>query len=268
MLTTMTTLDVRGFATVAERSGSGRDLVWGHGLSQSRRLEDRHPLVDWGRVPARVTRYDARGHGESAPASDLDRYRWDELARDQFALADALEIGPYVAAGASMGAATALHAAVLDPERISALVLVIPPTGWETRAAQVDLYEAGAQMIESQGVEPFIRAAALRPAPDPLVEDPDHRQRSAEALRSWDPERLARVMRGASRAQLPDRESIARIDCPALVLAWTGDPVHPTSTSDELARLLPCVETHVASTADDVVRWTDLVADFVDGLAD
>ena len=38
-----------------------------------------------------------------------------------------------------MGAATALHAALELGDRVRTLVLVIPPTGWETRAGQVDL---------------------------------------------------------------------------------------------------------------------------------
>lgn len=35
--------------------------------------------------------------------------------------------------GASMGAGTALHAVVAYPERVAALVLVIPPTCYEIR---------------------------------------------------------------------------------------------------------------------------------------
>ncbi len=41
----------------------------------------------------------------------------------------------FVAGGSSMGCATSIYAALLAPERMKALVLVIPPTAWETRAA-------------------------------------------------------------------------------------------------------------------------------------
>lgn len=237
--------------------------MWGHGLTQSRELEDRQSLFDWSKVPARVLRYDARGHGESASTPDLDGYGWAELARDQLALATALGIDAYVAAGASMGAATALHATVLAPHRVRALVLAIPPTGWEARAGQADVYEQGAQVAETRGVEPLIRAGELMPPPDPFVDDPEYRPRRAAALRSWDPARLARAMRGATRAQLPDRDEIATIACPTLILAWTGDPVHPLATTEELARLIPHAEVHVAVTATDLERWNHLIADFV-----
>jgi pimeloyl-ACP methyl ester carboxylesterase len=259
----MTSIRVRGCAIEVDRSGAGPDLIWAHGLGQSRELEDRRAMFDWTGVGASVVRYDARGHGGSESTVDLDSYGWDQLALDQLALADELGIDRYVAAGASMGCATALHAAVTAPERIRGLVLVIPPTGWETRAAQTDMYEAGAQVVETHGVEPVIRASALTPPPDPFADDPLFSELRADAMRSWDPERLTRVMRGAARAQLPERDAISRIECPSLVLAWTGDAVHPTSTADELARLMPGSETHLASTAEDVQSWSSLVAGFV-----
>lgn len=257
------TITLRGAQIAYERSGDGPDLIWGHGLSQSRADESVLSLVDWARVPARVTRYDARGHGESESTADLDGYSWAQLATDQLALADALGIDRYIAAGASMGCGTALHAAVQMPERITGLVLVIPPTAWETRAAQADLWAQSAAIIETEGVEMMITARAAIAPPDPFVDDPGYRERSAAATRRWDPQRLAHVMRGAARADFPAREEIAGITAPTLILAWTGDPVHPTATADELSRLLPHAERHDASTSAELATWTDRMAAFV-----
>lgn len=252
-------------------AADGPPLIWGHGLTQSRRLEDPAPLVDWHRVPARVVRYDARGHGESEPTADrndLDRYSWRALAEDQLALADGLGIRHYIAAGASMGCGTALHAAVAAPDRIDALVLAIPPTAWETRAAQAQQWGAGADLIEREGLEPFIAAGERRPIPGPFLDDPSYQPRRAAAIRSWEPGRLAHVLRGATSANLPDRAEVAGIACPTLILAWTGDPAHPESTALELVELLDDAELHLAATADDLAGWTDLVVGFLTRLAD
>lgn len=238
--------------------------MWGHGLTQDRELEDQQGLFDWSSAPATVLRYDARGHGESESTSDLDGYSWQQLGADQLELATAVGIDSYVAGGASMGCATALHAAVMAPERITGLVLVIPPTGWEARAGQADVYEQGAKAVEALGVEPLIKAGAAMPPPDPFVGDPDYRTRRAEGLRSWDPIRLAHAMRGATRAQLPDRDQIAAITCPTLILAWTGDAVHPVATAEELAALLPHADVHIASTFEDLTTWPSRVSGFVD----
>lgn len=268
---TVTTSLIRGCNIAHEwtdNSGSDGilDVVWGHGLTQSRALEDDADMLDWAGVDARVLRYDARGHGESDSTPDMDGYSWEELSRDQLEIATSLQIDRYVAGGASMGCATALHAAVLAPERVIGLILVIPPTGWEHRAAQTDVYEQGAKVVETYGVEPLIKAGAAVAPPDPLLEDSDYRERRAAGLRSWDPGRLAQAMRGAARAQLPDRSAIATITCPTLVLAWTGDPVHPVSTAEELARLLPHAEVHIDSTTAEMANWTGRVARFVDSI--
>ncbi len=259
----MSTREIRGCEIAYERAGTGTDFVWGHGLTQSRAAEDRQGVFDWSSAPATLLRYDARGHGESETTADLDGYRWSELAHDQLALATTLGIDRYVAGGASMGCATALHAAVIAPERVLGLVLVIPPTGWETRADQADVYEQGAKVVDSLGVEPLIKAGAAVAPPDPFVDDADYRTMRAEGLRSWDPQRLAHVMRGAARAQLPERRQVAAIDCPTLILAWSNDAVHPVETADELARLIPHAEHHVAASAADLREWPARVAEFV-----
>lgn len=251
--------DIRGAALAYEVRGDGTPLIWGHGLSQTRATEHSLSLIDHARLPGRVVRYDARGHGESESTPDLRAYGWDELARDQLALADHLGIDRYVAAGASMGCGTALHAAVQAPERIDRLVLVIPPTGWETRQAQAGEWGKIGDVIERHGVEPVIEARADQPTPDPFADDADYRARQADATRSWVPARLAHVMRGATHADLPARDAIASLAMPTTILAWTGDPVHPVSTANELHELIDGSALHVATTAAELAAWTDIV---------
>ncbi|HVX21397.1 MAG TPA: alpha/beta hydrolase [Acidimicrobiales bacterium] len=257
---------VRGASIAYEVTGSGMPVIWGHGLSMDRVSDAELGLLDWDRLAVSVVRYDARGHGESESTADLDGYRWSTLALDQLALADALGIGRYVAAGASMGCGTALHAAAVGGSRVAGLILVIPPTAWETRAAQAEQWELAASVIEQHGVEAAIAARADLDPPDPYRGDDARREQAAEATRRWDPRRLATVMRGATRANLPDRHEVAGITAPALILAWTGDPVHPMSTAEELARLLPHADLHRASTRTDVDSWTDLAREFLAGI--
>lgn len=257
------TTSIRGAGLAHTTNGTGSTLIWGHGLSSSRASEDEEPLIEWERISVRVTRYDARGHGESTSTDDPDGYSWASLALDQLALADALGIGRYIGGGASMGCGTALHAAVTAPDRIERLVLAIPPTAWETRAAQTGQYEAAAHVLATRGVEPMIAASAELPPPDPFVGDEARRERRATAMRAWDTERMARVFRGATRADFPSREAVAAIGVPTLILAWTGDPAHPASTAEELDQLIPDSELHLASTADQLATWTDRIASFV-----
>ena len=176
-------VDIRGATIAFDRSGDGPCFVWGHGLTSSRASEDALPMIDWAEVrrDTDLVRYDTRGHGESALVGELASYGWDQLAIDQLALWDHLGIDRAVVGGASMGAATALHVAVLAPERVAALVLVVPPTAWETRAGQVDLYRQMADVVEAAGPEPLIEAGAETPSPDPFVPGPGSRTAGSSA---------------------------------------------------------------------------------------
>ncbi len=240
-------------------------LIWSHGLTSSRAAEDADGFLEWGRLAEHLptVRYDALGHGESGVLPERDAYSYESLGRFQLALADALGIDRYVAGGASMGAGTSLHVAVQAPHRVAGLVLLIPPTAWETRSAQVELYLQMADIVEANGVEPLIKGAAVAPLPDPLEGHADAVDRAARRLRAFEAGRLATVLRGASTADLPAKEAVATLSMPTLILAWSGDTGHPLSTVDELTALLPHADSHVSSTWEDYRTWTDRIIDFL-----
>ena len=210
-----------------------------------------------------VVRYDARGHGVSGDLRSAAAGDWAELAADQVALIDQLGIERLAIGGASMGAATALHAALLLGDRVERLVLVIPPTAWATRAGQVDLYLQMARAVESDGVEALVSAAAQIPPPDPFLDDADWLQRRVDTLRSTPTARLAAAFRGAAVAVLPSEDAIATLAMPTLVLAWSGDPGHPVSTAERLGELMGDCVVHIASDAAQLATWTSRCADFL-----
>jgi 3-oxoadipate enol-lactonase len=242
--------------------GEGAPFVWAHGLTSSRAIEEAGGLFDWAPVVEtgrRVIRYDAAGHGESGGPPELEAYRWPELAVDLLTLLDELGIDTTAAGGASMGCATVLHAAVRTPERFDRLVLVIPPTAWETRAAQADLYEGSARYVEEAGKAAWLAVAAEAPRPAIFADLPP-----LPFAADIPEDLLPSVLRGAAASDLPAPEAVATITQPALVLAWAGDPGHPESTAERLAELLPDAELHVAAHIREVLGWPAEVASFLD----
>lgn len=268
----MTVATIRGVEVHYELLGDERSIrtpfVWGHGLTSSRASEDEMALLDFQAISAGrpVLRYDARGHGESGPLVSPHEGDWAELALDQIALVDHVGFGNVVLGGASMGAATALHAAARLRDRLDGLVLMIPPTAWETRTAQADLYEQMANVVEQRGPGLLIQAAAATPPPDPFVDDDAWTLRRASALQAASPARLAAAFRGARTADLPTVEEIATIGVPTLILAWSGDPGHPVSTAERLVELMPRVDLTIASTRAELDTWTPRCVDFLAGL--
>ncbi len=236
---------------------AGPVVISAHGLSSSR-ANDESMGVSFESLPGRtVVRYDARGHGASTGRAIRSDYAWSALAGDLLALAD--EVSPDAAIdaiGASMGCATILHAVVAAPERFRRLVLVIPPTAWETRAIQAAGYETQAKLVEEKGLDALLELAAGFPNPPAMPPDLRFDPAISEDL-------LPTVFRGAALSQFPDREQIARIRQPVLILAWIGDPGHPLSTSEELLALLPDAELRVAQTPEDVAGWVAAAGEFL-----
>lgn len=254
--------DIRGVEIEVRDEGAGLPFLWGHGLVSSMEEEDRFVVMDFGRLARRhrVIRWDARGHGQSGGRSSADDYRWDNLARDLLALADELGVDQFVTGGVSMGAATALHAAIQAPGRVIGLVLMLAPTAYETREEQSDLYRAGAVLVDRFGMDAYIDGLKNLPAPALLGEYGDRFIPVPRVSR----ELLPAVLRGAASSDLPSPESVRTVTAPALLLPWVGDAGHPLSTSERLLELLPNVQIHVAHHLHDVGTWTDRIDSFLD----
>ena len=241
-------LHLQSGATRVRVSGSGKPFVWTHGFTSSMDAEDAGgSSALFGDLPdVELVRYDARGHGRSEPGRDDSATRWSSLALDLLELCDALALARPVAGGASMGVATSLHAVVRAPTRFAALVLFIPPTAWETRAAQARMYDLGATLVEAEGVDAYLDVVrqALRARPMTGLGEAGEKA-MLEAMRAKTAPELARLLRGAAASDLPSTAEIAKIALPTLILPVAGDPGHPLSTAERLHELIAGSELHV-----------------------
>lgn len=259
----MPTLDVSGATLAFEVSGDhGPLVVQLHGLTSSR-ARDAQLGLDLPRAlrDHRVLRYDARGHGSSTGSPHAADYAWEHLAADLIELLDHVAPGEQVhGVGTSMGSGTLLHAALRDPGRFASLTLVVPPTAWETRRAQARTYLLNADLVEREGIDAFVELGLMAPVVPALAEAPHTHPEVSERL-------LPTVLRGAAATDLPDAESVARIEVPTLVLAWSDDPTHPLSTAAFLHDVMPASRLVVARTPYGVMAWPGLFADHVTGHA-
>lgn len=225
-------------------------------------------LFDWEPVQdvARVVRYDARGHGSSAGCPYEERaYRWSTMVDDMLWAAGTE--GPFVAAGACMGAATSLYAALRAPRRVQAMVIVTPPAAWDGRNGQVEEYASAARLCERGGIQSLLESWQSRPQPGILDREfPSARDIGMRHLAAMDEKALPAILRGMALSDLPQPEELASLVLPALVLAWEGDACHPVSTAQAIADCLILSEIHIANDLADVRAWPSLVRDFVGDL--
>ncbi len=260
-------LELRSGTTRVRVSGAGAPLVWTHGFTSSMEAEDALGVSAWlDALPATtLVRYDARGHGRSAAGRDDAASAWPALATDLLELCDALALERPIAGGASMGVATSLHAAIRAPKRFAALVLFMPPTGWDTRKAQADLYRGGAALVDAQGVEGYLNAMriAFRARPIPGF-DEAMQEKMLDAMRAKTATELARLLRGAAASDLPSSEELAKLDLPALILPIRNDPGHPLATAERLHELLRGSELHVLRDASELAGLRPVVSRFLE----
>eukprot|EP00933_Yihiella_yeosuensis_P035208 TRINITY_DN2869_c0_g2_i1.p1 TRINITY_DN2869_c0_g2~~TRINITY_DN2869_c0_g2_i1.p1 ORF type:complete len:287 (+),score=54.04 TRINITY_DN2869_c0_g2_i1:134-994(+) len=208
-------------------------LVFGHGLQgvmSSSRDRDCIPaleaLPESKNAPDLVV-YDARGHGESSGWQNLgpEQFHWRCLAVDMIEVAAAADqrrldtggdpttaaaaggacaVGAasnsgYILGGCSMGAASAIWAALLSPRSVKGLVLFKVPTMWEVRRGRRATLEANAK-----------------------------KESNAD---------FAQVLLGAARANLPDEDELSQINVPVLIVGSRDDPIHPQSSLEALKEI-------------------------------
>ena len=230
-----------GLAT--EVKGEGAPVLLAHGLTATRRYVVMGSTV-LERSGHRVISFDARGHGESAPAPSPCAYEYPDLAGDMLAVLEATGTDRTVVAGASMGAHTAVRLALDHPERVGGLVLVTP--AFDPESAQdpeaLAWWDGLAAGLRSGGVEGFMEAYG-----EPAV---DERWRQAaetvirqRLARHEHPEAVADALRVVPRSRpFGSLDELARVEVPVVVVADRdeADPGHPLEVGEKWADAFGC----------------------------
>ncbi len=201
-----------------------RTMVLVHGFTSNRKEGWRR--TGWyaalERRGARCVALDQRGHGESQKLYEPEAYQREALAGDIIALLDHLELGQVDLFGYSMGARTALAAALAAPDRIGNLILG----------------GVGERLLEPRA--PGSLADAMAQAM--LAEDPE--TISHPMLRSFrhfadEQGEDRRALAAFVRAENPplDVDAMGRLAVPVLVIAGQRD--EGAGDPDGLARAFP-----------------------------
>ncbi len=108
-----------------DTGGDGPVLVFSHGLLMNREMFS--PQIEKLRQTYRCISWDQRGFGRTGPVDRAFTY-WTS-AQDVLSLLSALKIEKAILAGLSQGGFLSMRAALLAPERVSALVLLATRSG-------------------------------------------------------------------------------------------------------------------------------------------
>ncbi|RJF99208.1 3-oxoadipate enol-lactonase [Noviherbaspirillum saxi] len=211
----------------------------------------------------RVLRYDTRGHGASGVPTGP--YSVAQLGRDVIALMDALHIERAHFCGLSMGGMTGMWLGIHAAPRIERLALcntsalIGPAEVWNTRIAKVD--SEGMAAIVPAVIDRWFTPAFQQRAPQQVAQV---REMLAQTQASGYTANCAAVR------DMDQREEVARIQAPTLVIAGTHDQATPAKdgklVADRIAgaRYVELDAAHL-SNWEQADKFTATLVDFLTG---
>jgi pimeloyl-ACP methyl ester carboxylesterase len=223
---------VNGLDVTFTDEGGGVPLLLVHGFPLSRLAWGRQ--VEAFRGECRVLAPDLRGLGRSEATQGP--VAMGSYARDLHALLEALQVGPVVLAGHSMGGYVALAFARAYPEALRGLVLVGTKAGADTAEAAAGR-RALAERVLAEGVEVVLDAMAPK-----MLSAANTDAGMAAAVRSFMAESKPAGVMGALLGMAGREDALpwlGSLRVPTLVLAGAEDSIMPPSESERLAKAIP-----------------------------
>jgi 3-oxoadipate enol-lactonase len=228
--------DINGVAIHYETYGdaSKSPMLLAHGL-----YSDLNSMMPFGKLFADeyfIIGMDAIGHGQSGKPA---QFSLEDQGRAVLGLADALGYGKFIIIGESMGSYVGAQAAILGPEHIDKLVLLVPKAHGKTSSVEAFLKSRNLDATK-MNMEELLAAMdeALWSPTTPL-------QRRAEIMAEFNPDESVRLTPEETKAVDASlqgfdlRDGLPSITCPTLVVSGKYDGLNPPERGKEVADLIP-----------------------------
>jgi pimeloyl-ACP methyl ester carboxylesterase len=189
----------------------------------------------------RVIRFDNRDVGLSSHLKGGPKYTVDDMAKDGFAVLDALGADTAHIAGWSMGGMIVQAMAIMHPERILSMTSVMSAPGaipGERDPEVIAAFNAPAATTRDEAAERHL--AGLKVWGSPACYDVDRITADAHAAfdRCWDPEGRARQTMAVGSS--PSRKkALSTLQVPTLVVHGDADRLVPLEGGRATAEVIP-----------------------------
>jgi 3-oxoadipate enol-lactonase len=209
----------------------------------------------------RILRYDTRGHGQSSvtPAD----YTIEQLGRDVLGLLDALRLDRVDFCGLSMGGMIGMWLGINAPNRLHRLVL----SNTAARIGTKEMWNARIATVRKDGMKTVAAAVIERWfTPEFRASFPEKVSQSQRMLENSPPEGYAACC--AAIRDMDQREAVAQIKSPTLVIYGGRDPVTPAAEAHFLTeRIRGATEVELAaahlSNVEQAGAFTDALSSFL-----
>ncbi len=180
----------------------------------------------------RVLRYDNRGHG----ASDVPDgpYTLERIARDAKELIEGLELGPLAFCGLSLGGMVGIWLAANAPQLLTRAVF----SNTSAYFGQPEIWNQRIALVEAEGMQAAAEGTIQRWLTREFMEsEPTTTAKLISMIAGISPKGYM-----ASAAAVRDmdlRESLAKIECPVLVITGALDPSTPPAMGEAIVEGIP-----------------------------
>lgn len=247
-----------GAPILGEVAGEGPTVVLCHGITATRRNVV-HGSRALERAGHTIVSYDARGHGESGAAPASEGYGYPQLVADlERVVAATVGEGPFVLAGHSMGAHTAVAYALRHPERLAGLVVIGPVYSGTIPAEVLEYWDGLAAALKGGGVEGFVAYISREQGIDASWRDTVLRFTRERMLLHRNPAALAEALRQVPRSRpFESLDELDALQVPALVVASRdeADPGHPSEVAAAYAEHLPQARLIAEDAGESPLAW-------------
>jgi 3-oxoadipate enol-lactonase len=205
-------------------------LVFSNSLGTTHRMWDSQ--IETFSRHFRVLRYDTRGHGDSSVTPGP--YTNEQLSLDVVGLLDALRLDRVYFCGLSMGGMAGVFLGAHVPKRLHKIVLC----NTAAKIGAAETWNARIEAVQKGGMK-AVAAAVLERwlTPGFRASHPAETKTVLEMLERANPEGYAACC--AAVRDTDERQSLAKVQVPTLVLAGKHDPVIPPADAHYLAEHIP-----------------------------
>jgi 3-oxoadipate enol-lactonase len=235
-------VDSAGIELAGESVGEGPPIALLHGVTATRRYVV-HGSNALPRRGYRQISYDARGHGESAPAPGYAGYTYRELTGDLGVVLESQGAERPVLCGHSMGCHTIASHALERPETVAGAVLIGPvQLGLPAPDEVLEAWGRLADGLERGGVEGFMEAYEADLTVEGRWRETVLRITRERIQLHRHPEAVARALREVPRSVPFDgMAELGHLEVSALVVGSHDevDSGHPYSVAEAWAAAIP-----------------------------
>ena len=239
-------------------------LIWSHGLISSIQADDKINIVNFNKLSsvANIVRLDSRSHGLTENDLHHIHLTWKQTALDTIAIADHLDLTEFTVGGTSMGAGAALWVASLAPNRVKKIILHLPPDAWSMRSQVTLNYQAAIKAIKNNGLSKV--ATTLKQDTHHFLKQHQTAYHAAvDLFCDKGQDTIMAILQGACQSDFPDKDALANLDQPVLILPWENLNGHSIQIATELSILFANATLNIAQNKEQAFAHTDSILTFL-----